>query len=60
MRTTATRLEHPLPSFPSCHTKVGYFDILVFVQQEVFQVSIAVTDVLTVAVVYTACMICWK
>jgi len=53
MGTTATRLEHSLTSLPSCHTKIGNFDILVLVEQQVFWLQISMTDVESVAVVYS-------
>ena len=52
MGTTATRLEHSLTSFPSCHTEICDFDILVLVEQQVFWLQISMTDVESVAVVY--------
>lgn len=52
MRTTATRLQHLLTSFPSRHSEIGDFDILLLVQQQVFRFQVSVADVETMAVVY--------
>jgi hypothetical protein len=48
---TTTCLEHSLTSFPSGHTEIGYFDVLVLVKKQVLWLQISVTDVESMTVV---------
>lgn len=51
MRTPATRLQHLLPGLPRRHPKIRHLDILILVQQQVFRLQVAMTNVEAMTIV---------
>ncbi len=57
MRTTTTRLQHPIPiraQIHRRHSKVSNLDVLIFVQEEIFWLEVTMTDVEVVTIIETS------
>lgn len=53
MRTSTTSFQQLTSSFEGSHTEVGDLDVLLFVEEEVLGFEISVTNVESVAVIYS-------